>query len=535
MLHVWLTSSSVRHFPSTPARRSGDLRLEGARNEQFSFQVCLKLDAPAPTEVAVEARGPDGWSVRVRRVGYVPMQHHNFPVEGPADTDGLGCIPGWVPDPLFDEDRLVLAPNETHAFWITVRPERSAAPGEYSVGILLKPETGRAQRRRVSIRLHDIRLAGRRGFRVSHWFYVDALMDWYDTNDFDRRFWSILPAYIQNAVAHGQDTLYVPVFTPPLEGVRRPSQLLAVTRTGRDRYRFDWRDVRRYVALARRCGITHFEWCHLLTQWGAEHAIRVYAGQGRDAPLLWKPETAATSPTYRRFLGQYLPALHRFLQREDLLNRSFFYVSDEPYGESHQRNYRAARAMLRELAPWMKVMDACSDIVFARENLTDMIVPPVDVAADFVREGIPCWCYYCCVPRGKYLNHFLDTPLAKIAMHGFLLYRWPFRGFLHWGYNFWYQGHRRRLVDPFTVQDGRRWHLGWAYGDPFVVYPGENGPVDSMRWEVFGESLQDYQLLQTLGVDRDAPFMTKLRSMADFPKDPAWRLRTRARLLRRAT
>ena len=531
-LHTWLSSSFVRHFPSTSARRAGALRLEGARNEQFSFQVGLRLDAPSPAEVAVQARGPDGWSVRVRRVGYVPMQHHNFPVEGPADTDGQGCVPGYVPDPLFDEDRLVLAPDETHAFWITVRPDKAAAAGDYSVDILVKPEAGREQQRRMSIQLHDIELAKRQNFRVTHWFYVDALMDWYQTAGFDRRFWSILPAYVRNVAAHGQDTLYVPVFTPPLDGVKRPSQLLRVTRAGRDSYRFDWRDVRRYVALAKRCGINHLEWCHPFSQWGARHAIRVYEGQGRDESLLWKPETAATSPTYRRFLAQYLPALHRFLQREHLLKRSFFHVSDEPHAEEHLHNYRAARAMLQELAPWMKVMDALSEIVFAREQLTDMPIPGLEAANDFVREGIPCWCYYCCGPRGKYLNRFMDTPLAKIAMHGFLFYRWPTRGFLHWGYNYWHECGKRNLVDPFTVQDGKRWP-GWAYGDPFVVYPGRDGPIDSMRWEVFGESLQDYQLLQTLGVEREAPFMAKLRSFADFPKDPAWRRSTRASLLSR--
>ena len=37
-------------------------------------------------------------------------------------------------------------------------------------------------------------------------------------------------------------------------------------------------------------------------------------------------------------------------------------------------------------------------------------------------------------------------------------------------------------------------------GDPFVVYPGPDGPVDSLRWEVFAASLQDYALLQEAGV-----------------------------------
>jgi hypothetical protein len=181
----------------------------------------------------------------------------------------------------------------------------------------------------------------------------------------------------------------------------------------------------------------------------------------------------------------------------------------------------------------MKVMDALTDIRYGREQLTDLPIPSISTALDFVREGIPCGCYYCCGPRDRFLNRLLDTPLAKVAMHGFLLYRWPFKNFLHWGYNYWYQAQTRTLIDPYTCQDGKRWP-GWAYGDTFVVYPGKDGPVDSMRWEIFGESLQDYRLLQTLAIDRDDRRLAPLQSFQDFPKNPAWRLQAKAALYRQA-
>ena len=335
-------------------------------------------------------------------------------------------------------------------------------------------------------------------------------------------------------VEHGQDTLYVPAFTPPLDGVKRPSQLMRVHRSAPDEYAFDWGDVRRYVSIAREAGITHFEWCHLFTQWGAKHAIRIYEGQGAEEELLWSPETPATSDTYRRFLAQFLPELRHFLVEEEIEDRSFFHVSDEPHGDEHRAQYRVNREMLRELAPWIKVMDALTEMAFAREGLMDVPIPSIRTALDFVAEGIPCWCYYCCGPRGEYLQRLLDTPLPKIAMHGLLFYRWPLQGFLHWGYNYWYKSQSRELIDPYTVQDGLKWERGWAYGDPFTVYPGPEGPVDSLRWEVFAESLQDYALLQTLGVPRDDELLSPIESFADFPKTASWRQGLRAKLFARA-
>ena len=531
----WITSSLVRHFPLTPSRGPEQLFIEAALNEQFSFQVAMRMEDEGAQRVRVRVEGPGNWSTRVRRVGYVPVRHHNTPTKkDSADVDGVGYIPGYVPDPLFDEDSVSLPKGETHAFWVTARPGSAATPGAHAIQVIVSPERGEQTTHTVQVRLRDVVIHKRKDFAVTHWFYVDALIDWYKTDLFDDRFWEILPRYIRDVVEHGQDTVYVPVFTPSLDGVKRPSQLLRVTRTEPDRYSFDWRDVKKYVDLAKQCGIDHFEWCHLFTQWGVKNAIRIYEEQGREERLLWPPDTGASSDTYRVFLSQFLPELHRFLTQERILDGSFFHVSDEPHGEEHLDNYRKARALLKELAAWMKVMDALTEVEYARQGLTDMPIPSIRTALDFVQESIPCWCYYCCGPRGKYLNRLLDTPLPKISMHGLLFYRWPFRGFLHWGYNYWYQSQTRTLIDPYTVQDGLAWQRGWAYGDTFVVYPGPAGPVDSIRWEVFGESLQDYALLQTLGVDRNRPFLAPIASFVDFPKTEAWRRNVRAKMFAEA-
>jgi hypothetical protein len=115
-------------------------------------------------------------------------------------------------------------------------------------------------------------------------------------------------------------------------------------------------------------------------------------------------------------------------------------------------------------------------------------------------------------------------------MSGWLFYRHRAQGFLHWGYNYWYVmdlGFNREtqvLVNPFT--DGASGTSaggeGAPYGDAFVVYPGPDGPLDSIRWEVFAESLQDYAILQTAGMDPDDPLLTELKSYSDFPKNQEW-------------
>ena len=213
------------------------------------------------------------------------------------------------------------------------------------------------------------------------------------------------------------------------------------------------------------------------------------------------------------------------------MERSFFHLSDEPHGEEHLVNYRAAREMLRELAPWMKVMDALSDISFAREGLTDIPIPLIKEAPAFTAEGYPAWCYFWGGPRGRHAQRLLDTPLVKTRMLGWIFYRTKVRGFLHWGYNYWYKSQTRQLVDPYTVLDAQ-WWPNWAYGDPYVVYPGEGGaPVDSLRWEVYADGLQDYALLQSAGISPDDPLLAEITDFAEFPRSEEWMLERRGKAL----
>ena len=528
----WLSTALQRWFPRSKPATGTSLRLDAARGEQVSFQVCVRAPGgSAGTTASVPTLDGDGLDVRIRRVGYVPVPHHNTdtPV---GERDGVGHIPGYVPDPLLDDVQTLLAPGEVLSYWVTVQVPPDAKPGDRKVRVSVSVRP-RVKALTATIRVSPVTIEPRKDFPVTHWFYADALCDWYGVEPWSKAFWPICREYVRNFTDHGSDTLLTPLFTPPLDGVKRPTQLLKVTRDG-DQYNFGWRDVDRWLKLAKECGVKRFEWAHFFTQWGVKHALRVYEGQGLDEKLLWRPTTGATSPTYRNFLSQLLPALHDFLARRKLLNKSLFHVSDEPHGPEHRANYIAARALLKELAPWIKVMDALSEIEYGRGGLTDMPVPSIRVTKQYHEEGIPSWTYFCCGPRGKYLNRLHDTPLAKIRGAGWLFHRFQRLGFLHWGYNYWYESQTRNPIDPYTVSDGLRWP-NWAYGDTFLVYPGPSGPVDSIRHEVFKESLQDMALLQTLGVDPEGKTLSAFRDFDDYPKADDWIPTARRRLLQEAT
>lgn len=527
-IKVWPATSLNRVFPRSTETLVGGIRLPVARGERASFQVCVRNEGEVEVRAAVDITGAEGLGVRIRRVGYVPVPHHSTHM-GLDNLDGIGCIPGFVPDPLFPEQEVLMGPYETHAFWVTLTIPPDTRPGLRRVAATIKVGDDVYPVPDVAVDVRPVTLQPAHDFPVTHWFYADQLLLWYKLKAWEEKFWQILPDYMKDLVEHGTNCMYVPVFTPPTDGIKRASQLLRITTPSPGKYVFSFADVRRWVRIAKTCGARYFEWTHLLPQWDKSHAIPVYLDTNNQESLLWPSDTKAVSDTYRNFLQQFLPAFKEFLDEEQILQQSFFHVGDEPAKDVIQ-HYRAAREMIREIAPWYRTMDAMADIDYAREGLTDIPVPITSVATAFIDAGFPAWVYFCCWPRGRFVNRLMDSPLSVIRMTGWLFHKLQPKGFLHWGYNCWNHPWTQTTVDPYREGDVNMWP-GWPYGDPFVVYPGPDGPVDSIRWEVFAESLQDMALLKTVGIPADDPMLAEVQRYDDFPRTPAWINAAREKLL----
>jgi hypothetical protein len=523
----WSESSLKRVYPNSAPRGNDPLQLSTARNARLSFQLCFRNLKRA----AVEA--PADWKVQVRRVGFVPMRHLDTDV--PLDeTEGVGHVPGLVPDPLYPEETCLVGPESNGVFWVTIRVPSDAKVGPLTLNATLTVEdecriTGwkgapsDPAKLSIEVQVGKLTLQKRKEFPATHWISIDSIWEYYKIEPFSERFWELAEAVIANMVDHNVNVIYSPVFNSRHELLERPAQLLRVRALGDDKYEMDFTDVRRWIRLAKKHGADYVEWTHFFTPapTSGRHPQRIYERWDGFGKLLWPADTLATSDVYRKFLEQFIPQFKQVLEEEGAFEQSLFHCADEPDGDVQLEDYRKARTMLRELAPWMKVIDAMSDPRYATEGLTDMPVPSIATAPHFAEAKCPAWVYFCCGPRGRYLQRFLDTPLTKLRMAGWLFYKLKARGFLHWGHNYWFVFCTGTPIDPFDDAATGSWPF-MPYGDAFVIYPGEDGPLDSIRWEVFAESLQDFAMLQTAGIDADDALLAELKSYEVFPKDQQW-------------
>lgn len=544
-LQFWLETSMKRVYPNSLPEGRKRLRLIAAKNEQLSFQVCFRNLSTDSAQVSCEISGADPFDVQVRRVGFVPMKQLNTYVPK-EDIEGIGFIPGLCPDPLYPENNVQVGPESNGIFWVTVKVPADISTGthrftakvnllnRYSYVGFTNPEPFSVELP-IELDVRSLVLQPRKNFPVTQWISADSIWEWYKIKPCGDRFWELAEEYIANVTAHNVDVIYTPIFNARHEILRTPAQLLKVKKTGPDQYVFDFSDVRKWVRLAVKYGANFVEWTHFFTPapTSGKHPQRIFErDDDKIGDMLWSPDISAMSDTYRKFLEQFLPQFKQFLIDEGVFEMSLFHCADEPDGPVQIADYRKARGLLKELAPWMKVMDAMSDPHFATERLSDMPVPSITTALAFQAAGTPAWVYFCCGPRDRYLQRLFDTPLAKIRMSGLLFYKLDAKGFLHWGHNYWFIFCTPDIGDPFNQPDIAAWP-GLPYGDPFVVYPGPDGPLDSIRWEVFAESLQDYALMQSAGIDQNDPMFDEIKDYANFPKSEEWFNQVRTKILER--
>ena len=523
---------SLEKFPTHAAvPKRARLQLSGLRGEVLSFQIAYRADRRGT--VRVEMRGPLAGQTTARRIDLAHCEHPTYGV--PKETLETQC-PAFIPDPLIPADQFPAYPDQTRGIWFTLPLAATQVAGRSRLKIRVLFGDLRVTDLTVDVQVIAATLP-RQDLKVIHWFHNDCLQSYHKFEAWSPEHWRIVEKYLRNAAAHGINTITTPVFTPPLDtavGTERPTmQLVDVVVTGKDKYRFGFAKLEKWIDLCRTCGMTDFEISHLSTQWGAKFAPKVVARVGGKTKRIFGWENPSDGPEYRAFLMQFLPELVKVLRRKKALKCSYLHVSDEPHLE-HLPQYRAVREILKQGAPDLPVVEALSNIEFYETGLVDRPCPASDHAQPFLDRKVPhLWTYYCCGQRRGVSNRFHDFASARNRVLGWQLFKFRIEGFLHWGYNHWYAGLTDRLIDPYTCADGCRL---LPPGDGFVVYPSPEGPVDGIRWEVWREGIQDMRALYLLdklaGPNPSCEVkalldLRAIKSLAVYPRSMSWLLAQR--------
>jgi len=509
-------------------------------NETYSFQVAYHSKRLLK-QVRVDVHSDLEECISVRSVGLVPSE---LPCYHDHDQHILKSVPGLYPDPLYpihESDGLIAFPNQWRSLWVSVDLHEKVKPGLYPI--------------EVSFQLDNGELLGKETFELevlpallpeqnlihTEWFHTDCLATYYNVEVFSKEHWDRIGQFLQTAAQHGINMVLTPLFTPPLDtevGGERPTvQLVDVQKHGQS-YRFTFDKLKRWVELCWQNGIYRFEFSHLFTQWGAKHAPKIMAIENNQLKQIFGWETDASGAEYHDFLSQFLPKLIDFIKDNKLEDNCYFHISDEPHLD-HLDSYQSASAIIRKYLKEFPIIDALSDFAFYEKGLVETPIPSNDHIDAFLKNGVEnLWTYYCCAQYKGVSNRFFNMPSWRNRVLGYQLYKFQIKGFLHWGYNFWYSQFSKMPIDPFKNTDAS---YSFASGDAFLVYPGGHGPIESIRMEVLTEALQDLRALQLLesliGRERVLEMLeeglTEEITFSQYPAELEWYLAKREQINRK--
>ncbi|MBO5937224.1 MAG: DUF4091 domain-containing protein [Clostridia bacterium] len=494
------------------------------RNEKKSFQLAVETAEECEIDLAYESTLKD---MRIYTVEHIksdlPMNKKN------TDSYYRFSKSGYYPDLLLPFEGKLKAKKGITVLWFEIDGASNDA-GRHRVDFTVDGKSVG-----VDIEIIDAELDFK-DFVYTCWFHTDCLMSHYGFEAFSDEYWRVTANFLKTAREYGMNCVLTPIFTPPLDtqkGKERPTvQLIDVTVSGGE-YSFNFDKLTQWIDMAHSCGVEYFELAHFYTQWGARHAPKIMATVDGTYKQIFGWKTRANSRKYKAFLTALSVELKKYLEERNLKEKVLIHVSDEP-AKSVLRAYKKASDHIHSLYEGYKIVDALSDYSFYEKKIVSNPIPANDHIDKFLGNVENLWVYYCSAQcNHNVANRFFCNDSIRTRIIGYQMFKYDIKGFLQWGYNFYFTKLSKGKINPFEVSDAGK---AFPSGDSYIVYPAEDGtPYHSLRLKVFYDALQDMAALNTLEKLADKKVCLDLieekgkhnLTFREYPHSDEWLLETR--------
>ena len=525
---LWWASSGwkVSRTRPVPKEEGKAVLIRAAKNETEAAQLVLRPATPLHglTAKAGDLTGPNGALLSAGRVDILRVRY----VEVKQPTDPTGVAAPW-PDPLPPFRGPIEVPAGTNQpLWVRVHIPTDAVAGVYTGHIQLRAKGYEADAP-LEVEVYNFKLPRRMTCTTSFGFSFRNVVRYQKlTTPLLQR--AVLERYLEDFSAH-----HISPYDPaPL-----------------DPFKVTWEGLQ-----------PHFDW----TAWDAamEHAIDDLGFNAFVVPIQGmgggtyhdrrKPTLLGYSedtPSYRQAFRAYVQAVQEHLREKGWLDKAYVYWFDEPEPKDYAFVMNGFRK-LRESAPDLRRM--LTEQVEGELVGGPNIWCPVSYAYDFKRAeprrraGDTFWWYVCTGPKAPYATLFIDHPATELRVWLWQTWKNKIEGILVWQTNYWTSGaaYPKRLQNPY--EDPMSWTSGystpagvrrpWGNGDGRFIYPPEaaasglqdgpvlDGPVDSIRWEMLRDGIEDYEyfvllrrLLAAHGDELDVSQRAAYEKLLEVPKE----------------
>lgn len=470
-------------------------RISMFKNEHLSVQLAYTYIDPELTRKNINKVQLDSPLKDYINISVVEEVNIPFPIyHNVTDENYLRKKPGLYPDllrPLTYDHSIAYIYNNLSCLWLDIRPESNFGAGVYPITISFLDKDEVLASAKIDVEIIGADLPEQE-LVYTQWFHADCLSSYYDIPVYSEKHWQIIENYIKAAVEGGINMILTPVLTPPLDtmvGGERPTCQLVDIALNNGEYSFGFSKLDRWIDILLKYDVKYIEICHLFTQWGAAHAPKVMATVDGVYKKIFGWETDAHDTEYGEFLDEFLKALVAFLKEKGVDKMCWFHVSDEPQTE-HLENYLKAKKRIQNVLEGYPILDALSNFEFYKTGAVMNPVPTNFHLEPFLEAKVPnLWTYYCCSSTTDVSNRFVAMPSARNRIMGVQMYKYDIFGFLHWGFNFYYNQFSDSVINPYQDPCGEYFVPA---GDAFSVYPAVDGTaLNTIHFLVFKHAIED--------------------------------------------
>lgn len=425
-----------------------------AKNEYESFQVVINNGKSYLEAVRFEISdlvNGDGVkfskeNISYRIVGYVPTRKPIYPVK----------YVGLWPDPLMPSGDMDIQAGEMQPFWFTVFVPKDAVAGEYS-GIIKVVVKGNVLKEiPLSVKVFDFVLPRESNLKTAFGFDPGSLRKYYEKavqetgGQFKEKVQQLEEQYLIEMLDHKMNPiLYIdPTSNKDLAKV--------------DKYRW--------------FGLNNFA----VGKFGGSLSNNWPEDDSKIEDLL---------PKYQLY-GEAL-ALNR------MLDYNYIYAWDE--GNIGNPIVPKITSMVHRAYPKLKNL-VCYKGFWDPDKYPDWGLD-IDIWCFQIdhfnlrklnalkKVGMDIWMYVSSPGKNKTPNLAIDFDSIDYRIIPWMCWKYDLKGFLYWCANSF------KYVDPFKDTDNM---VKGHNGNGLLYYPGKNGPVSSLRAEIFRDGVEDYEYLVIL-------------------------------------
>lgn len=506
----WIENSMTRIFQDDipSGKPTKQARLNMARNERESFQVCIR---PSQTlknvKIQVSDLASDNGRIPAseidwKRVGYVYVENawpHPYAERGSKT---------WWPDPLLLACVFNIEAGQTQPIWVTINVPMRTVPGLYKGKLVISSDEMKAETIPISVDVHKTMIPVQ-----GHMKTAFACMDAY----LIRQYGGISPKL------KGAYTDYL------LRNRLNPDDISRTTPPDINELRY-----------ANTRGLNAFNILNAVPERDKSEVPLP------DFPTLWVcyAPVGAYTPHFKQEFMDRLDKIVPELDKYGLLDKAYIYGFDER-GPEYLPIIRDLFGEIKKKYPRIHTLSTClpppgTDPLSLNIDWYVPLSPAYnpDLAKRVRANGGEMWWYICMGPKYPYANWMLENPLIESRLIWWQTFDYDVEGMLYWAVNYWEFKNNDTIIKD---TDGPRidWSLspgGNLNGDGILLYPGVNGPIGSIRLDNIRDGIEDTELLYSLSAKSGKSAVTKLlrrvtQSRTEFSRNTVDITKTREKIL----